>query len=323
VIRKKKLWGAVILLGIPLLLLGGYYWWGYSREETITSGETTRRYRIHLPLSRQGKEKIPLVVILHGYGDHPRFLEWYSGFSSKADKEKFAVVYPYGTAGKADSALSWNAGFCCASALANNIDDVAFIKKVISDAMEKNNLDKTRVYIGGFSNGAMMAGLFADESPGTVAAAGMVSASVGGQSPGSPEYLKFKSLVSPVPVILFHGEKDVAVPYEGGVNKYYRIPALASFESFKASVSFWINQNQCRKEDDRKLANGVEMRTASDCRGGTEVVAISVPDRGHIWFGSLIETLIYGQIKGVSATDEMWNFFQKYPRNVDLMNLGV
>lgn len=312
--RKKRITGLVLLLGIPLLILGSYYWWGYSREESINVGEITRRYRIHLPLSRAGNEKIPLVIILHGYGDHPRLIEGYSGFSVKADKEKFAVAYPYGTAGIADKSLSWNAGSCCGSALANNVDDAAFINQVIRDAGKKFNLDKTRVYIGGFSNGAMMAGLLADEFPREVAAVGMVSGSAGGQSPGSQGYYRLKNMELPVPAILFHGDKDTAVPFEGGANKNYKIPALASFESFTNSVNFWIDQDQCRIRDSRNLASGVKIQTAGNCADGAGVTAYSIPDRGHVWFGSPVETAIYGQTKGISATDEMWNFFQKYAR---------
>jgi polyhydroxybutyrate depolymerase len=312
VTKKKGVAGLLLLLGIPLLVLGAYYWWGYSREEKITVGNMTRRYRIHLPLSRQSRDKIPLVVILHGYGDNPRLVEWYSGFSRKADRENFAVIYPYGTASKVDTGLSWNAGLCCASALTNRIDDATFVNQVVKEVIEKYNLDRTRVYMGGFSNGAMMAGILVNEFPNTFAAAGIVSGSTGGQSPGSQGYFRLKSPAEPMPVILFHGDKDVAVPYGGGVNRYYKIPALASFDSFPDSVNYWLKGNQCRNQEKQKLSTGVEILTGSNCMGDTEVRAYSIPDRGHVWFGSLVETAIYGQNKGISATDLMWDFFQKY-----------
>ncbi|HNJ03779.1 MAG TPA: hypothetical protein PLB73_05975, partial [Leptospiraceae bacterium] len=56
-----------------------------------------RRYILHVPASYDAQKKTALVVVLHGGGGNGRNAEKMSGFSAKADKEGFIVVYPYGS----------------------------------------------------------------------------------------------------------------------------------------------------------------------------------------------------------------------------------
>ena len=52
----------------------------------------------------------------------------------------------------------WNAGTCCLQP--TTVDDVAFTRAIVSALVEQQqrlNLDPTRIWVAGFSNGAMMA----------------------------------------------------------------------------------------------------------------------------------------------------------------------
>jgi len=97
-----------------------------------------------------------------------------SGFSDKADKENFAVVYPNGSGRMGNALLTFNAVGCCAYAMRNKVDDVAFISKLIDKLAADYSIDTKRVYVTGFSNGALMTHLLAAELPDKIAAAAPV-----------------------------------------------------------------------------------------------------------------------------------------------------
>ena len=51
--------------------------------------------------------------------------------SDKADAANFLVVYPDGTGGVGEHFHTWNSGNCCAYALRNDVDDVAFLRALL------------------------------------------------------------------------------------------------------------------------------------------------------------------------------------------------
>jgi poly(3-hydroxybutyrate) depolymerase len=65
---------------------------------------------------------------------------------------------------------SWNAGYCCGDAVAFEIDDVDYLRKVIAKTVEAYPVDENRIYITGWSNGCMMAQRMALQASDLVAA---------------------------------------------------------------------------------------------------------------------------------------------------------
>ncbi len=255
----------------------------------MDGGSKTRTYFIHTP--RRAKGPMPLLMMLHGYTDMPRLMEFYTRMSKKADKEGFMVVYPEGVNGngktgtaadgKGEMRRSWNAGFCCGVAHDYNVDDVSFLRALI-DELKKNPLvDATRIYIAGFSNGGMMTHRMASELSDTFAAAAVVAGSIGSDTYTIPEPK------NPVPIIMLNGAKDRTVLVAGGKNKdgYY-------YQSLAQAEAFW------------KRAN----------KEAAPVVVKIYPDSGHRWFGGLqepIKGLLHPETK---ATNVIWEFFKDKKR---------
>ena len=91
-------------------------------------------------------------------------------FNDIADHDGFLVVYP---AGKGDS---WNSGEKGPGfAIANDIDDIAFVKEILSDLETMFNLDPERIYAMGFSLGGAMAYRLACDMSDTFAAVASVA----------------------------------------------------------------------------------------------------------------------------------------------------
>ncbi|MCL9760848.1 PHB depolymerase family esterase [Frankia sp. AiPa1] len=145
----------------------------------------------------------PLVIMLHGFLNTAEELRQVSGADSFADAHGFAVAYGVGV----DEA--WNAGGCCGEA---TTDDVAYVRQIVADVARHTPVDRSRIYVWGFSNGAMLAARVACQAPGLVAAVGMV----GGQALVSCPRVR-------VNLVHIHGTADTTVPWRGGWSDYLKM----------------------------------------------------------------------------------------------------
>ena len=123
----------------------------------IESGDRRRSALVHLPPQVVEGRPLPLILAFHGGGGNARHQETYTGMDSLSDQVGFIVVYPNGTGRLGDRLLTWNAGTCCGYASDNQVDDVGFVRALVSDLETRLPIDSQRVYATGFSNGAMMA----------------------------------------------------------------------------------------------------------------------------------------------------------------------
>ncbi|HJZ05620.1 hypothetical protein A2634_05455 [Candidatus Amesbacteria bacterium RIFCSPHIGHO2_01_FULL_48_32] len=306
---RKKLAVAVLVLG-PIVLMGAYFEWGYSQNKKVSFEGEVRQYRLHRPIGYFGKDNLPLVVALHGYGDSPRFMEMYSGWSALADREKFIVAYPYGSNAWWDKNLSWNGGSCCGVALVAQKNDVGFVNQVIQDVISKYRVDVNKIYLTGFSNGSLLAYRFVTEGDSPVRALGIVAGSTGGRSLGQGEYFRINPPSDLVSLVMIHGLQDRVVPYSGGPNEYLNVKGLVRFDAFTGGVGLWRNSDGCSTQETTKTAE-VEIVEWKNCSDGAQVTAYTATRLGHTWPGGLMEWLMTGRMGEFSATKTIWEFFQK------------
>jgi predicted esterase len=94
-------------------------------------------------------ELVPVAVWLHGYRRFPSVLEDKEYFQKVADELKIAIVGIPGTTEMPDGTLIWSE---------EPAADNAYIQEVLGQLAEKYKLDKSKVALFGFSEGAMVAG---------------------------------------------------------------------------------------------------------------------------------------------------------------------
>ncbi len=247
---------------------------------------------------------MPLVIALHGYKDNPRLMEFYSGLSRNANKEKFIVVYPYGTKNAEDKNLSWNGGVCCGNGVLSNADDVAFINGLTDELIKTRNVDPKRVYIVGFSNGALLAYKIASETPDKYKAVAIVSGSIGGKVYKKLPPYQIPDPKKPMSILIMHGMKDQRIPYLGGENANED----GSFKSFKESADFWIKSNGCKasiKTEDKIVIH----ESFEKCEEGINTQLYTIKNSRHVWPGGLAEIMKNINRQSFPATDIIWNFF--------------
>lgn len=273
-----------------------------SQEEIkqITVQGQVRRYILHVPASYDAQKKTALVVVLHGGGGNGRNAEKMSGFSAKADKEGFIVVYPYGSGRLDERLLTWNAGNCCGYALDKNVDDVAFIRELVVLLKRQYSIDDKQIFATGMSNGGMMTHRLACELSDVFSGVAPVSGAMN---------VPVCNPARAVSMVIFHGKKDEHVLFEGGVPKKSVDSHPRVDKSVAAAVEFWKNRNVCTQSPTESHGK-IQIEDFSCAQAGLAVYAIE--DEGHTWPGGEKGYFAADEpTREISATDVMWDFWQK------------
>jgi polyhydroxybutyrate depolymerase len=274
-----------------------------------------RSYRLHIPSGYQPQQAAPMVIVVHGAFSTAKQIEKQTGFSTLADRFGFVAAYPNGI-GIFGFLQHWNAGHCCGKAAADGIDDIGFIDETIADARRILNIDPSRIYMVGFSNGGMFTHRYGAERGATLAAIASLAGPAGGRAdPQQPEW-RIPPPQAPLPVIAFHGTGDDKVPYAGGPGGGK--PDGRHYLSARESASIWVAHNRCDPQPVvQKLRGGsVEITRWADCRGGVVVALYTLRDWGHQWPGPFFTGRLDPQapLHGFDAAAIIWEFFQKHQR---------
>jgi polyhydroxybutyrate depolymerase len=271
-----------------------------------------RSYLLHFPKGYDRTRPLPLVVVLHGGFGTARAMEEESGFSAIADKEQFFVAYPNGV-GLFGWLQHWNAGHCCGLAMRWEVDDVDFVSKVIHQISRQVQVDSSRIYIVGYSNGGMLGYLYAARRPDIVAAVAGIATTIGSRiSPDQPE-MRIERPRAPVPVIAFHGLRDETVPYGGG-----KLGGPYWYVSVRESMKFWVEANQCRTEPMRNdMIGGTIIRyTWNGSEEEREVVLCTLKGWGHAlptrYFAEALPES--DPLRHLHAPEIIWEFFKAHPK---------
>src|SRR5712691_13334857 len=202
--KAKKIVIGVLLaiIGLPVLLVLVVVVSVAILDRTngsIVSSGKPRSYLLYVPQSYDRAKPTPLVISMHGAAGWPAQQMNLSGWNRLADEQGFIVVYPSGS----DVPKIWHV-----DRGAGLMRDVRFISALIDTLEAAYNIDPTRIYANGISNGGGMAFVLSCTLSDRIAAVGMVAAA---------QTLPWSWCTDhrPVPMIAFHGTADL-VPYQGG-----------------------------------------------------------------------------------------------------------
>jgi polyhydroxybutyrate depolymerase len=264
---------------------------GLSRVD-LESGGAARGYAVYVSAALERTRPAPVVIDLHGSGSHPAQELEISGMSAAAEERGLVVVLPEAVAPFPLGGHTWNVPFD-----QRYPDDVRFVGDVLDDIERRLCVDRSRVWVTGFSGGARLASRLACELAGRIAAL----AAVGGlRAPAG--------CARPVPVVAFHGAGDPVNPYAGGGPAYWG-------EGVDAAFGSWAREGSCTGEVRSSVAPGVERRTFESCAGG-EVTLYRLEGAGHVWPGSSFPfpSGRFGpSTSAIDATATLLEFFERHP----------
>lgn len=300
----------IVTLAIAGLLAAGHPTHAAGPRQTLMQQGVERSYLIRTPDESALRDgPVPLVLVLHGGGGNAENAEQMTGFTEKAQKEGFIVVYPEGRGRFRNKLLTWNAGHCCGYAMEQNADDVGFVRALIDKLIERYPVDPRRVYATGMSNGGMMAHRLGRELSGRLAAIAPVVATVFGDE---------ERPAHPVSALMVNGMLDKSVPHEGGPpggrfnTAWDGTPAKPALDQ----AAFWAEANGCAKNPARQ-DSGQLIRWQHACPAGRAVALYLLKDNGHAWPGGQ-----RGNARGdlpsssMIATDVIWEFFKAHAKHM-------
>ena len=249
-----------------------------SERSLVTPDGRTRRYRIYVPSVLPSGTSIPLVIALHGGLGTASQFEANSGLNGFAESNRFIAVYPDGVGNQPDGSgyQTWNGGYCCGPAAAQSIDDIAFIRNVVTDLRNSLPVNSLKVYALGHSNGGILSYRIACEMSDVVAAIGVQA--------GSNLVTDCRPAL-PVSVFHLHGTSDTNVPINGGRGSGL---SATAFVSARSAVDAMATINGCKVASPRSLVASNSDVTAlswTNCTSNSEVRFVRVKDATHAWMG--------------------------------------
>lgn len=307
---------------------------------TVSVDGKSRSYLVHVP-QVSGGGALPAVLNFHGGGGRAEIVPTTTGMNATADRYGFLAVYPEGTTGGivgGHPSNTWNAGRCCGKAMADRVDDAAFVEAILDDLQRRFPLDVRRVYATGISNGGMLTYRLACEIADRIAAIAPVSTvGVFGSDVGTFDRCQ---PARSVPTIHFQGRADPCILYDGGQSPdCYRkfiqaylgidIGPISTWvaDSIPDFTAAWATINNATGAESEFFDQGETTCTSRGSGVATTVLCVT-EDSGHTWpggnHGSVCDIptsracLTWKDTVGsitedFSANEMMWNFFKDHP----------
>lgn len=242
---------------------------------SIVVGGVTRTYVMHVP-AKLGSS-VPLLLSFHGHFGTGAGQARLTNFGGLSDRYGFIVVYPDGIN------RGWNDG----REGKQGVDDIGLVKALITDFSRRYPIDPKRIYVNGFSNGAMFSQYVGCKLAHQIAAIAAVSGYMPTEDAAGCHPAR------PIPVLEIGGTADPVMPFTGGEIKLFGFKRGASVLSAKQTISMWTNNAKCKAPSlvatlapiATNDGTSITRSTYASCVDGTSVVLYTIVGGGHTWPG--------------------------------------
>jgi poly(hydroxyalkanoate) depolymerase family esterase len=282
-------------------------------------------YFLYIPVTVGRRDRVPLLVMLHGCSQDARTFAQGSRMNELADQHRFLVLYPQQSL-RANPLRCWN---WFEPRIGHGAGEAAAIAALVSDVARRYPIDRTRVYVAGISAGGAMTAILALCYGALFAACGIVagvmyraadSALAGTRAmrsgaPVSPESVadeaagRLSRKVRFVPALVIHGTHDSVV------HPHNAEQIVRQFRRFA----------ELRGTPPGPLTDAVEQRISSEGRRyrqrdyvrGDQLLlrSILIEGLGHAWSGG-DESLPFNDSAQPNTSRLIWDFLSKFRRPV-------
>ncbi len=291
-----------------------------TTDGKFTSGGVERTFLLGIPSTNDGETPMPLVLDMHGLSQTTAGHEAQTQMSELGEQEGFVTVMPQGLGDLPYLKITADGG------------DIGFVDELLDSLEAGLCIDTSRLYLTGYSGGAMLTAVLSCRAAERFAAAAPVAATVP---------VADCDPARAVPVRAFQGAADQMWRYDGdlpqarqtmtnifGAAKIDEIVAEME-EAFEPGVvsnggpdsvevmTDWALRNGCADTyTEGAVADQVRHLIWEDCPAGAATELYVIDEGGHTWPGSqndvATEVVLGPTNLEVDATELIWKFFQQH-----------
>ena len=255
-------------------------------SETMSYDNETREYLIYIPTSYDLNSATPILFAFHGFSGYNQYFINTADFRSLADQFNFIAVYPQGLV--CGDGTTWNTNPPGGDNKCSQ-DDIGFFAALLSEISGNYNIEASKVFLTGYSNGADFSYSMACYQSSLVTAIAPVSGlmPMNDSSECQPSHA--------TSVMIFNGTIDYSRPYNGIAGYMMSVDQI---------VAYWSQYNNTDSSPQTNIVGDIENYTYLNGDNNSTVDLFKIVNGGHYWF-----SLSYN---GNSMEELMWNFFSNH-----------
>ena len=256
---------------------------GLSSQSMMYDNEN-REYLIYIPQNyNNNNSPMPILFAFHGFGGYSQYFINTADFRSLADQHNFIIVYPQALI--CNGGTTWNTNPPGGDNKCSQ-DDIGFFGALLYELIGNYNIDSSRVFLTGYSNGADFSYSMACFQSSLITAIAPVSGLMPmyDSSECSPSHA--------TSVLITNGTNDGDRPYNG-IEGY-----MMSVES---TISYWAGYNNADSTPEVITEGNIERYLYANGDNNTEAILLKVVNGGHYWFDMTLG--------GLSFEEVIWQFF--------------
>lgn len=232
-----------------------------TRAETVRLSSDGRS-RTAIVLAPHTDRPVPLVVVLHGRNSTPAQELVRTGLADLAANGSAVLAYPAGIG------RSWNATTgCCATAAKQHVNDVGFLRALLTAIDKHLPVDPSRTYLVGYSNGGRLALTAACAVPGIAGVA----------TYGTAEPARCAAGRTPPPVFIGYGSAD---PHAAPGH----VPGRGT--TAPVTAAGWRSVEGCSDASSRTAVGPATVTEWTSCRDDGRVALVRWDGLTHRWPGA-------------------------------------
>ena len=242
--------------------------------DTVWVANVQRTYEVIRP-ANPGAARLPALVFLHGSKAPIAAEEQRDGLLTLASAGQAVLVYPVAASGL------WNIGQLSGGSAQQEVDDVAFLARVVQQVQALPGIEGSQVSLLGYSDGGRMVYNVLCQQPRLVRSAVVIAALPPTQCGAGP----------PVSLLQVSADNDPVNPYHAVLDQ----------------VSSWLGRDDCGAAVATERAGTLALQRWSTCAQGTRVELATYAGAGHGPFGG----------NGSPTFEQVtWSFLQRTPLHV-------
>lgn len=282
-------------------------------------GSRMRRYRVHVPPNTNGKNALPLVMVLHGCRQDNEDIESISAFNAVADKFGFIVAYPFVTSYRGLRTVNcW--GWWFDREIHRGAGEVEDLWQIIEEVGTNHKIDQKRIHVTGLSSGAAMTVAMLVAHADRIASGAAVAGLAYSERPEAVRHLfnrrprnkPLSAIVAAmhkelgpdpraVPIKIVHSQNDETVDIQS---------AKSLRDSWAQCYGIDTGKSRLVKKGVTGKADWEEVKYLNGSNNSV-IETLFLKGPGHGWYGGNPGYYSFPEAPDISSS--IWKFFVKHP----------